>query len=43
MREVLGITHPDLEPGSGRGENWGFLVRDLTPFPLLSGQKDNSE
>lgn len=33
MREVMGITHKNLEPGGPRGENWGFLVRDLTPFP----------
>ncbi len=33
MREVLGISHQNLDPGSLRGENWGFLVRDLSPFP----------
>lgn len=35
LREVLGITHRDLEPASARGENWGYLVRDMSPFPAL--------
>jgi hypothetical protein len=35
LREVLGVTHRDLEPDAPRGENWGFLVRDMTPFPGL--------
>lgn len=36
LREVIGIsfkesgTQADL---SSRGENWGFVVRDMTPFP----------
>lgn len=38
FREVLGITHPDLEPELGRGENWGYLVREMTPFPLAGGE-----
>ena len=33
LREVLGITHENLEPHSTRGENWGYLVRELTPYP----------
>ncbi|MGD2123029.1 MAG: IucA/IucC family protein [Gemmatimonadota bacterium] len=33
FREVLGITHKNLRPETLRGENWGFLVRELTPFP----------
>jgi hypothetical protein len=33
LREVLGVTHKELEPGGARGENWGYLVRDLRPFP----------
>ena len=33
LREVLGVTHLDLEPQAPRGENWGYLVRDMTPFP----------
>jgi hypothetical protein len=33
LREVLGITHPDLDADAPRGENWGYLVRDMAPFP----------
>ena len=33
MREVIGVAHQDLQPDSARGENWGYLVRDITPFP----------
>ena len=31
--EVIGITHENLEPDSPRGENWGYLVREVTPYP----------
>ena len=33
LREVLGVTHPRLDAASPRGENWGYLVRDMVPFP----------
>lgn len=33
LREVIGVVHKNLEPDSARGENWGYLVRDMTPFP----------
>ena len=33
LREVLGVTHRDLNPDAPRGENWGYLVRDMAPFP----------
>jgi hypothetical protein len=33
MREVIGVAHRDLQPDSPRGENWGYLLRDMTPFP----------
>jgi hypothetical protein len=33
LREVIGIAHRNLEPESPRGENWGYLIRDMTPFP----------
>jgi hypothetical protein len=36
FREVIGIVHKNLEPDSVRGENWGFLVRDMIPFPRNS-------
>ena len=33
LREVLGVTFKNLRPETPRGENWGYLVRELTPFP----------
>jgi hypothetical protein len=33
LREVLGVTYQDLRPQTTRGENWGYLVREMTPFP----------
>jgi siderophore synthetase component len=33
LREVIGVVHRNLEPDAPRGENWGYLVRDMTPFP----------
>ncbi len=33
MREVLGMALRPIEPETERGENWGFLVRETTPFP----------
>jgi len=33
LREVIGVTHPRMESESARGENWGYLVRDVRPFP----------
>ncbi len=37
LREVLGIAHGDPDPGTSRGESWGYLVRDMTPYPRLPG------
>ncbi|WED24496.1 hypothetical protein L3Q72_16605 [Vibrio sp. JC009] len=34
LREVIGISFKDQAPGEERGENWGFVVRDMTPFPV---------
>jgi hypothetical protein len=39
LREVLGVTYRDLDSGSKRGENWGYLVRDLEPFPTVSERR----
>jgi hypothetical protein len=39
FREVLGITFRNLELGTPRGENWGFLVREMTPFPTVHGER----
>jgi hypothetical protein len=36
FREVMGVTYKNLRPETDRGENWGFLVRELTPFPAHS-------
>jgi hypothetical protein len=33
LREVLGVTHRRIRKRSARGENWGYLVRDLRPYP----------
>jgi siderophore synthetase component len=33
LREVMGISHANLDEDSPRGEHWGYLVRDLAPFP----------
>ncbi len=34
FREVIAVSHPNLEPDSPRGEHWGYLVRDMQPFPV---------
>lgn len=34
LREVLGVSLRNLHTDTPRGENWGYLVRDMTPFPL---------
>lgn len=39
LREVLGITHPNVEPGGPRAENWGYLVRDMVPFPAVESDR----
>jgi len=36
LREVIGITLKNIELSGERQENWGFLVRDMTPFPIAS-------
>jgi siderophore synthetase component len=33
LREVIAVSHPNLDPESPRGEHWGCLVRDMRPFP----------
>ncbi|PIE69265.1 MAG: hypothetical protein CSA21_03155 [Deltaproteobacteria bacterium] len=39
LREPLGIAHVNLDTSTARGENWGYLVRDMRPFPLYPGEK----
>jgi siderophore synthetase component len=38
LREVIAVAHRNLQPDSARGENWGYLVRDMTPFPHLAAR-----
>lgn len=33
LREVMGVTFKNLDPGGPRAENWGFLIRELRPYP----------
>jgi hypothetical protein len=40
LREVIGVAHKNLQPDSPRGENWGFLVRDMQPFPVVDATLD---
>jgi len=39
LREVIGVSHKNLQPESARGENWGYLVRDMTPFPIADDHR----
>ncbi len=39
LREVIGVAHQNLEPDAPRGENWGYLVRDMRPFPRVDEQR----
>ena len=33
LREVIGVSFKNREPDLQRGEHWGYLVRDMRPFP----------
>jgi hypothetical protein len=39
LREVIGVSHRNLQPDSSRGENWGYLVRDMKPFPIVENDR----
>lgn len=39
LREVLGVTHPREPSDDTRGENWGYLVRDLRPYPPVGADR----
>ena len=39
LREVIGVAHKNRQPDSPRGENWGYLVRDMKPFPLVDDRR----
>lgn len=36
LREVLGVAHPERDSAGERGENWGYLIRDMEAFPRSS-------
>lgn len=36
LRETIAVAHPNLQPDAPRAENWGYLVREMTPFPRVS-------
>ncbi|WP_028583866.1 IucA/IucC family protein [Desulfogranum mediterraneum] len=40
LREVIGISHRSLDRSDNRGENWGYLVREMSPFPLVDGPRE---
>ncbi len=35
LREVIGVACKNLDETTARDENWGYLVRDMRPFPLV--------
>lgn len=35
LPEVIGVACKNLDSATGRGENWGYLVRDMRPLPLM--------
>ena len=39
LREVLGVTYKKLRHETARGENWGYLVREMTPFPSVREER----
>ena len=39
LREVIAVSHKNLQSDSPRGENWGYLVRDMIPFPAVEAKR----
>jgi len=39
LREVIGISHKNLDSTTARNENWGYLIRDMQPFPAVSEKR----
>ncbi|TCS38849.1 IucA/IucC family protein [Reinekea marinisedimentorum] len=39
LREVIGITVKETDAANQRPENWGFVVRDMAPFPKVREQR----
>lgn len=40
LREVIGVVHRNLHSDSPRGENWGYLIRDMQPFPIVEDERN---
>ncbi len=38
LREVIGVACINRDDASLRGENWGYLVRDMEPYPPTQGK-----
>jgi hypothetical protein len=39
LGEVIAVAHKNLQPDAVRGENWGYLARDMMRFPHVSGKR----
>ncbi len=39
LREVIGVSYKNLDILTARNENWGYLVRDMQPFPHVAEQR----
>ncbi|MGD2185729.1 MAG: IucA/IucC family protein, partial [Desulfobacterales bacterium] len=39
LREVIAVVLRNLQPDSIRGENWGYLIRDMKPFPTADHKR----
>lgn len=39
LREVLGVTLREISQESARGENWGYLLRDMRPYPIVEEKR----
>lgn len=40
LREVIGVAQPNLQNNQQRSENWGYIVRDMQPFPASQEQRE---
>lgn len=39
LPEVIGVSCRNLDKSCERGENWGYLVRDMRPLPVISEER----
>ncbi|MGI9535889.1 MAG: hypothetical protein ACR2PB_02375 [Desulfocapsaceae bacterium] len=39
LPEVIGVACRNLDESRDRGENWGYLVRDMRPLPAISEER----